>query len=509
MSADVMAYIDGDGSGDDAGVTAGSISITANDESTIDATVGAISPGASFAGVAAVTVSVGIALAHNEIDNDVAAYIANADDDVTTNGSAITISATEKADIDALTVAASLGAAVAGVAGIAVSGAGALALNVILTDTNAYVADSDLSGVGAVDVDARNTSSIDATVAAGSAAVAGGTVGVGVSVGAAVARNLIGFTLAGTRDANEVQAYIQGSEITATGAVTLDAFSNQTINAEVLAGSAAIAAGAVGVGVSGAGVVTRNRIAVDAGAYIDGQRTSKITADSLSLAAIDQSTIDATAGSASVAATFGAVGVSVAVGLTIASNEIDNNVQAYIAGANDVTTTTGGISVTADETAMITSEAFAASAAGSLSLGGSAAAAITTAENVLTSEVTAYISDSGTVTSAGGVEVAAVDISTISADILSIALSGGLVSLAVGVILSENTMSNNVTAYLQNSNITAGGDNNISVTATSIPAITTDSTVGAVSFGFGGSAPAAVRRRWSTERRRPMSPAEA
>src|SRR5262249_54859377 len=95
----------------------------------------------------------------------------------------------------ALSVAASLSAAIGGQIGIAISGAGAESTNEILTHADAYVQGSKLTahGSGKVVLDAENTSSIKATVVAASAALAfGSTAGVGASVGVAVARNLIG-----------------------------------------------------------------------------------------------------------------------------------------------------------------------------------------------------------------------------------------------------------------------------------------------------------------------------
>ena len=69
-----------------------------------------------------------------------------------------------------------------------------MASNVILTKTNAYIVDSVLNSAAGVDLDATNTSTINAVVATASAALAiGGTAGVGVSIGVALAVNLIGF----------------------------------------------------------------------------------------------------------------------------------------------------------------------------------------------------------------------------------------------------------------------------------------------------------------------------
>ena len=61
--------------------------------------------------------------------------------------------------IEAIAAAASLAVAV-GVFGGAISGAGAVATNVILTKTNASIADSTVSSQTDVDLDATNTALI-------------------------------------------------------------------------------------------------------------------------------------------------------------------------------------------------------------------------------------------------------------------------------------------------------------------------------------------------------------
>ncbi|MCX7271932.1 MAG: hypothetical protein NTV19_01690, partial [Burkholderiales bacterium] len=77
------------------------------------------------------------------------AYIANARTGVTTNNGAgdIVISATERASIHSLAMAASVAAGFGGTAGVGVAGAGADATNVVLTKANAHVDSSKLSSV--------------------------------------------------------------------------------------------------------------------------------------------------------------------------------------------------------------------------------------------------------------------------------------------------------------------------------------------------------------------------
>ena len=58
----------------------------------------------------------------------------------------------------------------------------------------------------------------------------------------------------------------------------------------------------------------------------------------------------------------------------------------------------------------------------------------------------------------------------------------------MGLTLTDNTISDNVSAFVAGSTVTAGGDHDIAITATSEPTIETVSTVGAASLGLGGAA---------------------
>ena len=83
----VKAYIDGDGNG----IEAGTITLTADDASAITVFTGAASIAGSFGGVG-VSLAIAVAIANNEVSNDVQAYIANADTGIATTG-AISLSA--------------------------------------------------------------------------------------------------------------------------------------------------------------------------------------------------------------------------------------------------------------------------------------------------------------------------------------------------------------------------------------------------------------------------------
>jgi len=96
----------------------------------------------SFAGENAVSVSIGLALAHNRIDNDVAAYIVNVGSLSTGGvGNGLTVAVMEQSSITATAVAVAVSAAIGGNVGVAVAGGGAESTNVILTHANAFIQD--------------------------------------------------------------------------------------------------------------------------------------------------------------------------------------------------------------------------------------------------------------------------------------------------------------------------------------------------------------------------------
>jgi hypothetical protein len=407
IAAVVAALIDGDGAD---GIKADAIALTATDTSTIKADVGAGALGGGF-GSLGLGVAIAVALAENEISNDVRAYIANADKTVTARAGGIAISAREAATITALSVAASA-AVGGGLVGLSISGAGAAAINAITNRVDAFVQGSKLIAgtdllAGDVSIEAHDVSRISALILAVSVAVAGGGVAaVGVSVGAAVASNRIGYDYASdafidsatgtdtavplvsgdlvrvadshaaggtlgavyryigsplqrklseqnygntllwtlvTAPAAAVRAYVSDSSVSATGALTVKATAETSIRAVTAAGSAAVAGGAVGVAGSGAGASATNSIAVIVQAYIDGDGATGISARSVELTAIDLSSITAITVAVSIAASFAPSGAAVAIAVSIARNDIANQVDAYVVGAGDGVTATAGI----------------------------------------------------------------------------------------------------------------------------------------------------------------------
>ncbi|MGB8168696.1 MAG: hypothetical protein WCF18_14460, partial [Chthoniobacteraceae bacterium] len=420
IGVDVKAFIDGDRSTGTTGISADSVTLIANDTSSIDAFAGAASLAASLGGTAGVSVSIGISLARNTITSDVEAYIVNADgssasttdNGVTTTG-ALSVTATENATINAIAAAASIAAGFGGTAGVAVSGAGADAKNVILTGTNAYIQASAVSTGTTLGISATNSAIIDATIIAASfAASIGGTAGVGASIGVALAHNFIGYDPTGT-------------SVTAT---------YDTTHAPI------------------ATLTNGDKIKVVGGPF-DGyvyQYLGTTSSDSDSTTAGNQ-TFDLSKLDFSDTSKW----------QNVSASNAPATVLAYI--KNAVIAATGKLTVTANDTASIDSTVFAGSAAlaGGGVAGVGAAGAGASAENRVTTFVKAFVDGDSTPTvtttgvRAAQAEIRATDSSSINAFTGAAAIAASLggvagVSLSIGVGLAKNVISNDVAAFIQN-----------------------------------------------------------
>jgi len=419
----VQAFIDGDGP---LGIEADSINLLANDTSRIDAIVGTASIAAGF-GMAGVGVSVGVALAWNDVSSQVAAYITNGNPGIEARTGKIRTLAIENATIDATAVAASAGAGV-GFVGIGFSLAGAYALNAIHTQTNAFVAGSDLTAGNDVTVSAQNTSTIDALIASVSAGIGGGAVGAGISIGFSLAENLVGWSMDGSPTA-KVQAYITGSSVQAGGDLLVSATNNASVEAEVDAVSVAIGGGLVAIAASAAALDVVNKMSVATLAYIANTIDDGISvAGDVTVRALESSSIDAEAHAVSVATSFGLIGSSIAIGISLAENTISNVVEAYLSAA-DVHTNTGDLTVTANETATIDASSSASAFAFTVSIGTAFSGGGVYTGVTIETETRAYV-NGGILTPGGDLTVAATSTSDARAEVKAMAISGGLIANA-------------------------------------------------------------------------------
>jgi hypothetical protein len=508
----------------------GQIALTASDTATVTAT--ALGAGLSFAkgDNNAAGLAIGVSIARNRINDQVTAELLNAD---VTSKTDVGLTSTSSSTIKAVSVAASVAFA-AGTSGngVGLSGGGAEATNIILSGSNARIQNSAVTAVEDVVLASNGASSIHATVVTLAMALGRGTtVGAGVAIGAAVSTNSIGYDLdSDTPDYAEVQAYVRNSTITAQGDLTITANTDAAvISAEIVAVSAAISQGtSVGIAVAGSGAAAKNKIATSVKASIDyvsnvqvvggqsgvyEQTNGSITAKSVTLLAQDKSAITATAMGASLTAAFGSTAAGVAIGVSLARNEVANVVSASIANANignkgtGITATAGAVSLSALESAEIkaTSVAVALSAAfGSLAAAASGAGA--DAYNIICNQVQSSVVDSNVNAPAGDVKVEAQSKATINSLVGAVAgaLSGGETAAAgtVGVSIARNFigytspddtagLANKVVASVERSVVTASG--NVTVSASAADSVDATAFAGSVAIAAGpGGAVAAA-----------------
>jgi hypothetical protein len=441
----VIAQIDGDGVG---GIHVGSVILSAEDSSSINAVGGAASIAASFAGTGAASLSVGVALAENSINNRVQASITHAHDLHASAGNVI-VSAIEANRIAADTVAASAAIAIAPV-GIAISGGLASAFNTIESITTAFIADSaHIQASGAVQVTAVDTATIDADIKSISAA--GGVISVAVGLG-----------LTHNKAQNTVSSSIRNSKVIAEGGdIEVSADSNPIIETKIEATALSI-----GFGVGMAGVRSISEIAVNTESYLDSAQLSAVGHDIL---------VTATSTSIAAPVTNGNAGGLIAVSLLDAQAIIAGHTLAYVQGTG---------TITADKLAVSAIDTNEATPVANIVAGGAIEVTLATTNIVLERETTAQIRAGANLTlaSGGSLEVSATSTSTSTGTMNS--SGGGAVDLTfLTVDSSINSLTQAVIEAGANISVT-GGNVDVTASATNKANATTNSTsIGAVTFG--------------------------
>ncbi|MBE9030746.1 DUF4347 domain-containing protein [filamentous cyanobacterium LEGE 11480] len=352
----------------------------------------------------------------------------------------MTVSAKNTADIQAL-------AGAVGGGGSAGLGA-AVTYNKITNNTRALVNGSTLATQGTVNITAET-----------SGLIKGLTLGVGggknLGFGGSVAINLI---------RGETKALIgTGSNISATGNITVKATTNSTIEA-FSGGIAGSAKAAIGAAVSVNDITTQNL------SQINGATVTS-TAGSVSLFSQNSSTISGL--------TVGGAGAGkMAIGGSVSVNEIGNTVESSI-NTGAVVTAAQNIDVTAIEASTIKAKG------GALAGAGTAAVAGAVVVNDIATKVNAKITGSTANATQGSVTVSADSQDNI--ETISVGGAGGGTAGVAGSV-SVSMMNNEITAEINASTVTA--DDNVRVLANSKNTI--DFYGGTISgggtAGIGGSA---------------------
>ena len=311
----------------------GDVGADASATSTITAEIAAVSAAAA-GGFVLGAAALGAGVAENDIgydasgSQDTAQVEAYSTATSVTAGGAFSLNATNGATINA-DVAAVSAAFSAGLVGDSVAGAGVSATNEVSVATAAYIdnGSANLSDkAGSIDVEAADNSHITVDVEAASLAISVAPESVAVSVTVSTAQNTID---------NSVEAYIVNApDVRSSGATTVAATEAATITATAYA--AAVSAGFVGV--SGGGAGADNEITTSTQAYM---ASSSLVVGALSVTAQDSSTADAI--TKGLAASGGIISLAAAGSYTTVN--VTNSVYAYIDQAT--IDATGDVSVTA------------------------------------------------------------------------------------------------------------------------------------------------------------------
>ena len=323
---------------------------------------------------------------------------------------------------------------------------GSINSNVIVNSTNAYIANNtDLYSSGAIGVNAQDSMDVEGLNLGVSAA---GTAAVGDVIYTNVLANKVNSSI-GTGSTNGEKA----GNIVADGDITVSSDDNQNFLANVILGSAAgtaavgviavanIMSSEVNAGIKNTTVTSNNgSINVKANNSFNGDYNDQNTGlESLlgkdTVSYNDVSDLIPLVGVFSIAAS-GTVGV----GATVIANSVTTTVNSYV--DNATISTLNGLNVNADSS-MTTYDA-----ALNLAFAGAAAVNANGVTNIYSGSTIASVANSEI--QKGSVNVAADDIFNLNTLVFALSGSG---TTSVNAITNVNTISNNVTAKIENTDI--------------------------------------------------------
>jgi hypothetical protein len=455
--------------------TGSTVALTARDNSYIQADAGGLSLGIGVGGMLGGAISIGAAVAIDNVTNTIEASIIGS---TVTSGGDVDLLATTQTPQGkegqtiftvAVGVAGSVGRGSQG-GGIALAGAGSGSGNSITNMLEASIKNSTDSksnktasnvtaSSGQVNVTALDGSKITAGAGSlGLSLVTGSQAGVAVSAGVAAAANSIGSS----SHPYQVTAAIEDSTVKAGQGVTLDAESTSTIYTVTIVGGLTVSTGnenfGAAFGVAGAG--SQNVTYITTQALIeDGSTVTSGNGKDVSLTARNSTTITSDGGGVSLDIATGQATLAIGIGAGYGNNVTSNTTTAGI--DHSTVTSAGKVSLTANATSStITATAFGIGVAFAISSGQLAVAGAGSgagAYNTVTNTDQAYIQNGSNVTAnatgADAVNLSASDTSQITANSgagsLAVAFvpdpeAGLAVSLAVSAVVSNNTIGNTV-----------------------------------------------------------------
>lgn len=434
-------------------VSYGDILVQASDRSSINSLAGAVALGLGSQASAAV----GASLSYNYLggapwgvarEHAVTALLRDTDGAV--RAGHVQVTSLFEGRVHNVTLAGSVA-----VGTLAVSAGGAVSVNRISSHNTAGIRNARLvqaleaGGAPGVVVQARDDGYV--------LAVAGG---LGVAVSTSSAAIAVGVSATDNRLSNETQAFIEDSQLEAANGLTLDAINASRIVSTSLGVAAAVAAGG-GFGGAGAGAGSGNSVDGSVQAWLKNAVAS-VGQGAVRVNAQNEGSILAVAGALGVAVSAGAGGVGASVGVSVAINRISTRVQASVENTQ-LRTGGGRVSVTASDTGSVTAIAIGGAVAVQAGSTGLALAVGTSvALNEVFNSVHASIQEGSLSTAGGALAVQAVQQADIVTVVLgaSVAVSlGSSLNVAVGGggALARNVVSASVRATLEGTVIDTSG----------------------------------------------------
>lgn len=442
-------------------------------------------------------ISLNVPVAINQVNSRVEAYadaLWNETEFATV--AELDVNAASEIDVQAVAIGASfvVQAGEGAAAGkLNLAGAGAVAVNTVVTDVHASLSSSWLLG-SKVTVQASDGSTTEAD-AGGFALVAALSPQsrAALSFGVSVALN----DVSGTVEASVERVSYGPLDENAEGDFSVVAESMSITRALAIAGGGAANLGNGSFG--GAGAAAQNAVAKEVRAEVADNSRLTLPTGTLRVAAYDESQVLADAGGVGIGVTAGpGNGISGALGISLAFNDVANVVTASI-GSNSsaFATLIAAIEVEAEAKTSIEALAIAASAgvAGSAGLAVALAGAGAGAVNEIANQVTASISGSVLLLVNGNKEISVLanDSSTIVAHSIGASLGAAAsgatgVAIQVGVSVAHNAIANHVTASVIGSTLRSAGEITInsdqlaSITSMSVAA---SAALAVANLGFG------------------------
>ena len=430
--------------------TTGDIAVAATAGGEVHADAGGVAIAVATGGTRS-NVTVGAGVGVNDVANTVTATI-DVPDNATISARRISVAAGSTLLVTVLALGIA-GAATSGSGGGATfGGAGSGAGNDVQTNVKAVLSGGVVTTVTDLSVTATDATTIHADGGAVALVLARGPPA-SVAIGIAVASNHVTGT---------VSASVVGSRLTIGGGLTATATSSSTIESFTLAatGQVAPSGNGFGLGISGAGAIANNTIAVATSATLTG--IDALVSGPVTVTATDGASITASVIAIAVAFVRSeGASVAVAAGVSVAVNTVHDSATATI--VDSTVRSPAAVSVTASLTARITATAVgiavAITNAQGLAVGLAFGAAVTT--NSTGNQVVASVEGSTVTGSALAVRAtnSSTIVSTPVAAALSVAISqsGAGVAVSISGSLAINEIADSVRAAIVDSTVDVTG----------------------------------------------------